>query len=47
MNREFICKVDELGKITIPAELMEKLDLKVMDKIFIYTEGNRIYLQKE
>ena len=39
-------KVDELGRIVIPAELREQFDINIKDKLEFSTDGNRIILQK-
>lgn len=39
-------KVDELGRIVLPAEIRQNLDIQVKDAIEIFTEGERIVLQK-
>ncbi len=39
-------KVDELGRIVLPAEIRQTLDIKVKDPIEIFTEEGRIILQK-
>ena len=39
-------KVDELGRIVLPAEIRQNLDIQVKDAIEIFTEGERIILQK-
>ncbi|MBQ8431438.1 MAG: AbrB/MazE/SpoVT family DNA-binding domain-containing protein [Clostridia bacterium] len=39
-------KVDELGRIVLPAELRQSMDIQERDHMEIFTEGNRIILQK-
>ena len=39
-------KVDELGRIVLPAEIRQNLEIQVKDAIEIFTEGERIILQK-
>lgn len=39
-------KVDELGRIVIPMELRKTLDIKEKDPLEIYTDGEKIILQK-
>ena len=39
-------KVDELGRIVIPKSLRETLDIKVKDALEIFTDNDRIILQK-
>lgn len=39
-------RVDDLGRIVIPMELRRSLGIHVKDPIAIYTEGERIILQK-
>ena len=39
-------KVDELGRIVLPAEIRQNLDIKVKDPIEIFSDGERIVLQK-
>ena len=39
-------KIDELGRIVIPAEIRQNMDLKVKDTVEIFTAENRIILQK-
>lgn len=41
-----IRKVDELGRIVIPMELRNKLNISVKDPIEIYVEGTSIVLKK-
>lgn len=38
--------VDELGRVVIPKEIRNKLDIKEKDPIEIYVEGNSIILKK-
>ena len=39
-------KVDELGRIVLPAEIRQSMDIKVKDSLEIFTENERIILQK-
>lgn len=39
-------KVDELGRIVLPAELRQSMDINVRDALEIFTEEGRIILQK-
>lgn len=39
-------KVDELGRIVLPAEIRQSMDIKVKDPLEIFTENERIVLQK-
>ena len=39
-------KVDELGRIVIPIELRNKLDIAIKDPIEIFVEGSSIILRK-
>lgn len=39
-------KIDELGRIVIPAEIRQNLDLQIKDTVEIFTDENRIILQK-
>lgn len=39
-------RVDELGRIVLPIEIRKVLDIKVKDHIEIFTDDNRIILQK-
>ncbi len=39
-------KVDELGRIVIPAELREYFGINTKDKLEISTDGDRIILRK-
>lgn len=39
-------KVDELGRIVLPKTLREVMDIKEKDPIEIFTDENRIILQK-
>ncbi len=41
-----IRKVDELGRIVLPIELRRVLDIAEKDELEIFTEGDRIILQK-
>ncbi len=39
-------KVDELGRIVLPAEIRQSMDIKIKDSLEIFTENERIILQK-
>ena len=39
-------KVDELGRIVLPKELRNTLDIKEKDALEIFMEGDKIVLQK-
>ena len=39
-------KVDELGRIVLPAEIRQCMGIQVKDVLEIFTEENRIILQK-
>ncbi|MBQ7335117.1 MAG: AbrB/MazE/SpoVT family DNA-binding domain-containing protein [Clostridia bacterium] len=39
-------KVDELGRIVLPAEIRQSMDINVKDSLEIFTDGGRIILQK-
>ena len=39
-------KVDELGRIVLPIEIRKTMDIKVKDAIEIFTDNDRIILQK-
>lgn len=39
-------KLDDLGRIVIPIELREKLDIKKKDPVEIYVNGTSIILEK-
>jgi len=39
-------KVDELGRIVLPAEIRQSMDIKERDSLEIFTENERIILQK-
>ena len=39
-------KVDELGRIVLPAEIRQAMDIKLKDSLEIYTEGDAIILKK-
>jgi len=41
-----IRKVDELGRIVIPIELRNKLDIAIKDPIEIFVDGSSIILKK-
>ena len=39
-------KVDELGRIVLPAEIRQCMDIIVRDAVVIFTAEGRIFLQK-
>lgn len=39
-------KLDDLGRIVIPVELREKLDIKEKDAVEIYVDGSSVILEK-
>ena len=39
-------KVDELGRIVLPAEIRQSMDINVRDALEIFTDEGRIVLQK-
>lgn len=39
-------KLDELGRVVIPKEIRNKLDIEEKDPIEIYLEGNSVILKK-
>ena len=39
-------KIDELGRIVLPIEIRKVLDIKQKDAVEIFTDDNRIILQK-
>ncbi len=39
-------KVDELGRIVLPAEIRQSMDINVRDAVEIYTDEDRIILQR-
>ena len=39
-------KIDELGRIVLPAEIRQSLGINVRDALEIFIEGDRIILQK-
>ena len=39
-------KVDELGRIVLPIEIRKTMDIKIKDAIEIFTDEDRIILQK-
>lgn len=41
-----ICKIDRLGRVLIPKNLRQKLDLSVDDPIEVFTEGESLVLKK-
>lgn len=45
-NTGIVRKLDELGRITLPIELRRVLDLGEKDPVEIFTDDDRIVLQK-
>lgn len=39
-------RVDELGRIVLPAEIRQAMDIKIKDSLEIYTEADTIILKK-
>lgn len=39
-------RVDELGRVVLPAEIRQSMDIKVKDSLEIYTDGDAIVLKK-
>lgn len=39
-------KIDELGRIVLPAEIRQNMDIQIKDALEIFTENERIILQK-
>ncbi len=39
-------RIDELGRIVLPSELRQSMDIQVKDALEIFTDGERIVLQK-
>lgn len=39
-------KIDELGRIVIPMEIRNNMNIKEKDDFFIYTEDTKIILEK-
>lgn len=39
-------KIDELGRIVLPSEIRQSMDIQVKDSIEIFTEGDRIIFKK-
>lgn len=39
-------KVDELGRIVIPMDIRQNLDIKVKDPLEIFVEGDMVILRK-
>jgi bifunctional DNA-binding transcriptional regulator/antitoxin component of YhaV-PrlF toxin-antitoxin module len=43
----FVRSADNLGRMVIPRDLRNKLDIKVHDNLKVYQEGNRIIVEVE
>ena len=41
-----ICKIDKLGRVLIPKNLRQRLDLSVDDPIEVFTDGDALVLKK-
>lgn len=39
-------KIDELGRVVIPAELRKTLDIKDRDSLEVFVDGERVVLKK-
>ena len=39
-------KIDELGRIVLPIEIRKTLDIQQKDALELFTDGNKIILQK-
>lgn len=39
-------KIDELGRIVLPSSIRTNMDIKANDSLEIFTDGDRIILQK-
>ena len=39
-------RVDELGRLVLPAEIRQSMDIQIKDAVEIFTDGDRIILQK-
>lgn len=39
-------KVDELGRIVLPAEIRQSLDIKIKDPLEFFVDGEQIILKK-
>lgn len=46
-NSGIIRKIDDLGRIVIPSELREKLDIQKQDQLEIYVDNEAIILTKQ
>ena len=46
MSKGIIRKVDELGRIVIPVEIRNKLNIQEKDEVEIILEGRRVILEK-
>lgn len=46
INTGMVRKVDELGRIVIPIEIRNKLDIKEKDPLEIFVDGSSIILKK-
>ena len=46
MKFEMKRKIDELGRVVLPKEIRDVLDIKEKDAIEIFTDNDKIILQK-
>jgi len=46
-NTGIVRKVDELGRVVLPVELRNKLDIKEKDELQIWVNGKDVVLRKE
>lgn len=45
-NTGMIRKIDDLGRIVLPREIREKLNIEPKSKLYFYIEHNKIIIQK-
>lgn len=45
-NTGIIRRADELGRVVLPKEIREKMDIKEKDPLEIFVDGSKIILQK-
>ena len=46
MPPSFICNLDELGRISLPAEIRKALNIELRDNLEFFLEGDKIILKK-
>lgn len=46
MEKGYLRRVDELGRVVLPVELRRTLDICERDRVEVGIEGERIYIQK-